>query len=75
VTVGVFARTASPSSVRVAVDARADAFVSLAVVASAAVIAIGIPIADPVIGLAITVVILRITRQSWQTVRGRDHHH
>ena len=25
------------------------------------------------IGLAITVVILRITRDSWRTVRGRDH--
>ena len=41
--------------------ARADAYVSLAVIASAAVVAIGLPIADPLIGLAITVVILRIT--------------
>ncbi len=54
--------------------ARADAYVSLAVVASAAVVAIGIPVADPLIGLAITVVILRITWQSWATVRGRDPH-
>jgi cation diffusion facilitator family transporter len=49
--------------------ARADAYVSLAVVASAAVVALGLEIADPVIGLAITVVILRITWHSWQTVR------
>jgi cation diffusion facilitator family transporter len=55
--------------------ARADAYVSLAVIASAAVVAIGIPIADPLIGLAITFVILRITWQSWQTVRGHDHPH
>jgi cation diffusion facilitator family transporter len=50
--------------------ARADAYVSLAVIASAAAVALGVPIADPLIGLAITIVILRITWQSWQTVRG-----
>jgi cation diffusion facilitator family transporter len=55
--------------------ARADAYVSLAVIASAAVVAVGIPIADPLIGLAITFVILRITWQSWRTVRGHDHAH
>jgi cation diffusion facilitator family transporter len=49
--------------------ARADAYVSLAVVASAAVVALGLPIADPLIGLAITAVILRITWDSWRTVR------
>jgi hypothetical protein len=31
-------------------------------------------IGDPIIGLAITLVILRITRQSWLTVRGRHSH-
>ena len=55
--------------------ARADAYVSLAVIASAAVVAIGLPLADPLIGLAITVVILRITWQSWAMVRGHDHAH
>jgi cation diffusion facilitator family transporter len=50
--------------------ARADAYVSLAVVASAAAVYAGLDIADPLIGLAITVVILRITRESWHTVRG-----
>jgi len=49
--------------------ARADAYVSLAVVASAAAVYAGLDIADPLIGLAITVVILRITRESWHTVR------
>lgn len=49
--------------------ARADAYVSLAVVASAAVVALGVDVADPLIGLAITVVILRITWHSWLTVR------
>jgi cation diffusion facilitator family transporter len=50
--------------------ARADAYVSLAVIASALVVTIGVPIADPLIGLAITGVILRITWHSWKTVRG-----
>lgn len=50
--------------------ASADAYVSLAVVLSAGVVALGIPIADPLIGLAITVVILRITWQSWRTIQG-----
>ena len=53
--------------------ARADAYVSLGVVASAAVVAIGAPVADPLIGLAITAVILRITWDSWRTVRGHTH--
>ena len=46
--------------------ARADAYVSLAVIASAAAVAIGAPVADPLIGLAITLVILRITWESWR---------
>jgi len=32
------------------------------------------PIADPVIGLAITALILRITWESWNTVRSSNHH-
>jgi cation diffusion facilitator family transporter len=54
--------------------ARADAYVSLAVVASATVVAIGFPIADPLIGLGITLVILKITWDSWRTVRGHHTH-
>jgi divalent metal cation (Fe/Co/Zn/Cd) transporter len=49
--------------------------VSLAVVASAGVVAAGLQIADPLIGLAITSVILRITWESWRAVRGRPHSH
>jgi cation diffusion facilitator family transporter len=54
--------------------ARADAYVSLAVVGSAIAVALGAPIADPLIGVAITLVILRITLQSWRSIRG-DHSH
>jgi cation diffusion facilitator family transporter len=68
-------RLASPALVADGHHARADAYVSLAVVASAAVVALGAPVADPLIGLAITGVILRITWQSWRTVRGHGHHH
>jgi cation diffusion facilitator family transporter len=68
-------RLESPALIADGHHARADAYVSLAVIASAAVVAIGFPLADPLIGLAITLVILRITWQSWRTVRGHDHHH
>jgi Co/Zn/Cd efflux system component len=59
----------SPALIADGQHAQADAYVSLAVIASAAVVAIGLPVADPIIGLAITLVILRITWQSWRTVR------
>jgi cation diffusion facilitator family transporter len=49
--------------------ARADGWVSLGVVVSAIVVALGFPRADPVIGLVITGLILRVTRQAWATVR------
>jgi cation diffusion facilitator family transporter len=49
--------------------ARIDGFVSLGVVASAIVVSLGAQIADPIIGLAITLVILKITWDSWSTVR------
>lgn len=52
--------------------ARIDGFVSLGVVASAAVVALGAQIADPIIGLAITLVILKITWDSWHTVRNAE---
>jgi cation diffusion facilitator family transporter len=68
-------RLDSPALIADGNHARADAYVSLAVIASAAVVAIGVPVADPLIGLAITLVILRITWQSWETVRGHEHHH
>jgi cation diffusion facilitator family transporter len=49
--------------------ARVDAFVSLGVVVSALVVGLGADIADPLIGLAITLVILKITWDSWRIVR------
>jgi cation diffusion facilitator family transporter len=67
-------RLASPALIADGEHARADAYVSLAVVASALVVALGAPIADPLIGLLITVVILRITHHSWQTIRGSGQH-
>jgi Co/Zn/Cd efflux system component len=66
------ARLGSPALVADGHHARADAYVSLAVVGSAIVVALGAPRADPLIGLAITGVILRITWQSWHTVRGHE---
>jgi cation diffusion facilitator family transporter len=62
-------RLESPALIADGAHARADAYVSLAVVASAAVVAAGLDVGDPLIGLAITLVILRITWQSWRTVR------
>jgi cation diffusion facilitator family transporter len=68
-------RLDSPALIADGDHARADGYVSLAVVAGAGALALGLRIADPLIGLAITAVILRITWQSWHTVRGRHHHH
>ncbi|HEY2657684.1 MAG TPA: cation diffusion facilitator family transporter [Solirubrobacteraceae bacterium] len=68
-------RLDSPALIADGNHARADAYVSLAVIASAIVVALGFPIGDPLIGLAITLVILRITWQSWQTIRGHEHAH
>jgi cation diffusion facilitator family transporter len=68
-------RLDSPALIADGDHARVDAYVSLAVIASAVAIAAGVPILDPLIGLGMTVVILRITRESWRTVRGHPHHH
>ena len=67
-------RLESPALIADGNHARADAYVSLAVIASAIVIALGLPVADPLIGLGITVVILRITWDSWRIVRGAHVH-
>jgi Co/Zn/Cd efflux system component len=66
-------RLQSPALIADGDHARADAYVSLAVIASAIAIAAGAPILDPIIGLGMTAVILRITRESWRTVRGHPH--
>jgi cation diffusion facilitator family transporter len=62
-------RLQSPALIADGQHARTDGLVSLAVVASAAAVALGVQVADPLIGLTITVVILRITWQSFQTVK------
>ncbi len=61
-------RLHSPALIADGNHARVDGFVSLSVIASAALVAIGLPRADPLIGLAITVVILKITWDSWRVV-------
>jgi cation diffusion facilitator family transporter len=68
-------RLDSPALIADGHHAEADAYVSLGVVASAAVVAAGFTAGDPLIGLLITAVILRITWQSWRTVRGSAHRH
>ena len=62
-------RLQSPALVADGYHARTDGFVSLGVVGSAGIVALGLNIGDPLIGLAITLVILRITVQSWRTIR------
>lgn len=65
-------RLASPALVADGKHARVDGFVSLGVVASAAGVALGAEIADPIVGLAITLVILKITRDSWRVIRATE---
>jgi cation diffusion facilitator family transporter len=66
-------RLDSPALLADGDHARADGYVSLAVLVVAGLAAIGLERADPVIGLVITLVILRITWQAWHTIR--CHHH
>jgi len=61
-------RLHSPALVADGKHARADGFVSLGVVASATLVAAGFELADPIIGLLITLVILKITWDSWRIV-------
>ena len=61
-------RLSSPALIADGNHARVDGLVSLGVIGSAIVVALGAQIADPLIGLAISLVILRVTWQSWRTV-------
>jgi cation diffusion facilitator family transporter len=61
-------RLSSPALIADGNHARVDGFVSLGVVASAIVVALGARVGDPIIGLLITLVILKITWDSWRTV-------
>jgi len=66
---------ASPALVADGNHARIDGFVSLGVVASAAAVALGAEIADPIVGLLITLVILKITWDSWRLISTTDPGH
>jgi cation diffusion facilitator family transporter len=61
-------RLQSPALIADGRHARADGFVSLGVLVSAGAVALGLQRADPLVGLLITLVILRITWQSWVTI-------
>ena len=62
-------RLQSPALVADGYHARTDGLVSLSVVLSASLVAVGLQIADPIFGLVVTLVILRLTWQSFNTVR------
>jgi cation diffusion facilitator family transporter len=68
-------RLDSPALIADGYHARTDGFVSLGVLLSAVLVALGLPLADPIIAIVITAVILRITWLSWLTVSGRAHSH
>lgn len=69
VRLGAGKRLNSPALIADGNHARTDGLVSLAVVTSAIVVALGFELGDPIIGLVITLVILRITWQSFQTIK------
>ena len=62
-------RLSSPALVADGHHARVDGFVSLGVVASAALVGLGWEEGDPIVGLLITLVILKVTWDAWRTVR------
>jgi cation diffusion facilitator family transporter len=59
----------SPAMIADGAHARTDGLVSLSVVASAILVALGLDVGDPIVGLLMTLVILRITWQSFRTVQ------
>ena len=65
-------RLKSPALVADGKHARVDGFVSLGVVVSAVVVALGVPRADPIVGLLITLVILKVTWDAWRTIRSSE---
>ena len=72
---GAGRRLRSPALIADGYHARTDGFVSLGVMASASLVAFGAAIADPIIAIVITGVILRITWRSWLTVSRGAHSH
>jgi cation diffusion facilitator family transporter len=59
----------SPALIADGNHAKADGLVSGGIILSTIFIALGFPVADPIIGLVITGLILQSTWQSWQTIR------
>jgi cation diffusion facilitator family transporter len=72
VRLGAGRKLSSPALIADGNHARVDGFVSLAVIASAALVAAGFRIGDPIVGLVITLVILKITWDSWRVVSTTD---
>jgi Co/Zn/Cd efflux system component len=72
-------RLSSPALIADGNHARVDGFVSLGVVASAILVALGAQVGDPVIGLVITLVIVKVTWDIWRMVTktppGELHEH
>jgi cation diffusion facilitator family transporter len=66
-------RLDSPALVADGKHARVDGFVSLGVIASAVLVALGWEMGDPIVGLLITLVILKVTWDSWRTIRRGAH--
>ena len=62
-------RLDSPALIADGNHARADGYVSAGIILSTAFIAIGVPIADPIIGLVITALIVHTTWESWGTIK------
>jgi cation diffusion facilitator family transporter len=65
-------RLSSPALVADGNHARADGYVSLGVVASPILVALGFPLGDPLVGLGITLVIFKITWDSWRLIATTD---
>ena len=65
-------RLRSPALIADGNHARVDGYVSLSVIASALLVWLGWKTADPLIGLAITAVILKITWDSWRVIHATE---
>jgi cation diffusion facilitator family transporter len=62
-------RLDSPALIADGKHARVDGYVSLGVIASAALVALGWEEGDPIVGLLITLMILKVTWDAWHTIR------
>lgn len=62
-------RLNSPALIADGKHAHTDSLVSLGVIVSVIFIAIGFPIMDPIVGLIVSLMIIRVTWQSWLIIR------